>query len=396
MAANRLSGPLPAEIGNLTSLRALHLGENELTEAPAELARLVSLEKLELSANRLTEIPVLADLARLKSLDLSGNPFAAGPVPEWLRQVATLEELKLRGTGRTGEIPAWLPELRRLAWLDLSYNPFLEGPAPTFLAGLPRLRRLLLSGASLIGPFPDPLAEIPTLRILALRDNAFDPGPVPEALRGTAVSLLDLGNTNRTGTLPVSLPASLRVLRLDRNHLAGGIPPAWGALHLEVLDLHANRLTGAVPPEIALLSHLRDDAGLDLRWNGLSQADPALVAVLDRKQVGGNWRSTQTLPPHNLAASRSGATRVRLTWTPIRFQEGEGAYDIFHSTSPDGSFTRVGRTADKRASTFEISGLAPRTRHFFLLRTTTEPHERNANRIVSHTSPVVQATTLPN
>lgn len=396
LASNRLSGPLPAEIGNLSNLRALHLGDNELTEVPVELARLASLERLELSANRLTEIPALADLTRLKSLDLSGNPLAAGPVPEWLRDVKSLEELKLRGTGRTGEIPAWLPELRRLTWLDLSYNPFLEGSAPAFLAGLSRLRRLFLSGASLTGPFPDWLAEIPTLRILALRDNAFEPGPVPEALLETLLSHLDLGHTNRTGTLPVSLPASLRVLRLDRNHLGGGIPPAWGALHFEVLDLHANRLTGAVPPEIAALSHLRDEDGLDLRWNGLSQSDPGLIAFLDRKQVGGNWRSTQTIPPHNLTASLSGATRIRLSWTPIRFQEGEGAYDVFHSTSPNGPFLRIGRTADKHASTLEISNLAPRRRHFFLVRTTTEPHARNANRIVSHTSPVVHATTLPN
>ena len=51
-----LTGAVPAEIGQLTSLERLYLNNNRLTSVPAEIWQLTSLEKLWLSGNQLTSL----------------------------------------------------------------------------------------------------------------------------------------------------------------------------------------------------------------------------------------------------------------------------------------------------------------------------------------------------
>ena len=48
---------MPAEIGQLTSLRELFLAGNQLTSLPAEIGQLTSLKRLYLEGNRLTSVP---------------------------------------------------------------------------------------------------------------------------------------------------------------------------------------------------------------------------------------------------------------------------------------------------------------------------------------------------
>ena len=48
---------LPPEIGDLTWLSALLLGENQLTALPPEIGNLTALTRLELNENQLTALP---------------------------------------------------------------------------------------------------------------------------------------------------------------------------------------------------------------------------------------------------------------------------------------------------------------------------------------------------
>ena len=52
-----LTGAVPAEIGQLTSLVTLNLCKNQLTGVPAEIGQLTSLEWLNLSHDQLTSVP---------------------------------------------------------------------------------------------------------------------------------------------------------------------------------------------------------------------------------------------------------------------------------------------------------------------------------------------------
>ena len=69
LGANQLTGPIPAELGNLSSLtELLYLGANQLTgPIPAELGNLSSLTELYLGGNQLTG-PIPAELGSLSSL----------------------------------------------------------------------------------------------------------------------------------------------------------------------------------------------------------------------------------------------------------------------------------------------------------------------------------------
>ena len=52
-----LTGAVPAEIGRLSALRQLDLGDNQLTSVPAEIGQLAALERLHLAGNQLTSVP---------------------------------------------------------------------------------------------------------------------------------------------------------------------------------------------------------------------------------------------------------------------------------------------------------------------------------------------------
>ena len=62
-----LTGALPAEIGRLSALTELHLGDNQLTSLSAEIGQLTSLEVLDLVGNQLTSVP--AEIGQLTSLE---------------------------------------------------------------------------------------------------------------------------------------------------------------------------------------------------------------------------------------------------------------------------------------------------------------------------------------
>jgi Leucine-rich repeat (LRR) protein len=106
---------LPAEIGRLTSLTVLDLGENKLTSLPAEIGQLTSLTELILTGNQLTSLPAtIGQLTSLKKLYLAGNQLTS--VPAEVRQFTQLQELILLGNQLT-TLPEWIIELTSLNML---------------------------------------------------------------------------------------------------------------------------------------------------------------------------------------------------------------------------------------------------------------------------------------
>ena len=114
---NGLSGPIPAELGELGNLRVLDLTYTELSVSPPdELGNLGSLEWLSLRRTGFSgPIPAwLGNLGSLEHLDLSGVTFSrgfSGPIPAELGNLANLETLDLGATDLTGSIPAELGNL---------------------------------------------------------------------------------------------------------------------------------------------------------------------------------------------------------------------------------------------------------------------------------------------
>ncbi|MCY3826478.1 MAG: hypothetical protein OXG10_03730, partial [Candidatus Dadabacteria bacterium] len=137
--SNQLTGTIPAELGNLTSLTTrLRLDSNQLTGTiPAELGDLTSLDFLYLHSNQLTgTIPAeLGDLAGLQLLALYSNQLT-GSIPSELGNLSVnLNTLRLDGNKLTGTIPTELGDLTRLQWLYLHTNQ-LTGSIPSELGSL--------------------------------------------------------------------------------------------------------------------------------------------------------------------------------------------------------------------------------------------------------------------
>ena len=73
-----LTGAVPAEIAQLTSLTKLGLRHNKLTSVPAEIRQLTSLECLDLHANMLTSLPAeIGQLRLLKVVSLNNNQLTS-------------------------------------------------------------------------------------------------------------------------------------------------------------------------------------------------------------------------------------------------------------------------------------------------------------------------------
>lgn len=92
LADNRLSGSIPAELGNLGNLRWLALYSNALSGTiPPELGGLVNLEQVQLQSNRLTgKIPgELGKLTRLYSVSFAGNELS-GTIPLSFRHLSNM------------------------------------------------------------------------------------------------------------------------------------------------------------------------------------------------------------------------------------------------------------------------------------------------------------------
>uniref|UniRef100_A0A175YMD3 non-specific serine/threonine protein kinase n=1 Tax=Daucus carota subsp. sativus TaxID=79200 RepID=A0A175YMD3_DAUCS len=203
VTVNRLSGPIPEYLGNISTLTNVSLDNNMFTGSiPPELGRLVNLKSLHLDANYLNgHLPLeLNNLINLQDIRLSNNNFTGnlpdfqmwknlnkidiqaggfeGPLPSsfslisnltdllisnlnggasefpQLERMVQLKNLVLRSCNISGEIPKYLSQLTKLQRIDLSFNK-LEGELQTDLSGLESLRILYLTNNSLTGKIPE-------------------------------------------------------------------------------------------------------------------------------------------------------------------------------------------------------------------------------------------------
>ena len=314
-----LSGRIPPELGELTSLASLNLRVNELTgEIPSEIGGLQDLEVLELWANDLSGPipPGLGGLRRLKVLALDQNALT-GLIPPDLGDLANLESLWLGENDLTGPIPPELGKLTTLDTLALA-SAGLSGPIPPELGGLTNLTYLNVAGNDLAGQLPASFLNLALEVFYWLQRNgslcAPDtsdfrawlavieihlPGPfcwdgsrdrtaltaLYEATGGPSwnesenwltdtplgvwtgvttdhqgrVVRLDLGGNNLRGEIPPEFGdlAGLTDLRLEQNELTGPIPPGLRNLtNLKRLRLDGNKLTGPIPAELGNLANL--------------------------------------------------------------------------------------------------------------------------------------------
>ena len=335
---NNLRGILPAEIGQLTHLRFLHLHSNPLTgPIPPELGNLSRLEQLYLFYTTLT-----------------------GTIPPELGDMSALTRLWLQRLPLTGSIPPELGNLTNLQFLALNQSN-LEGPIPPELGKLTKLERLFLARNHFTGSLPPELGNLTRLQILQLHANRLS-GPIPPEF-GQMSSLVGvwLYENDLTGSLPQTLGdlSSVQVLNLASNDFTGTLPTSVGRLaQLTYLSLSNNRrMAGVLPRSLESLKRLNE-----FQLGGTELCAPAVPAFLDwlksvplhrvaqcAPEVGSRAYLTQTVQslkyPVPLVANEPALLRVFVTapvatdakLPPIRATFYRGESEVGVVTAAQGS-----------------------------------------------------------
>jgi Leucine-rich repeat (LRR) protein len=252
---------LPKEIGKLTQLESLSLGQWDR-------------EKRVWVGNQLSEIPeVVLQLTQLKILSFSGNQISE--IPEAIAQLSNLTHLDLC-SNQVSVIPEAITRLTNLSRLDFYYNQI--SVIPDSIIQLSDLTHLLIS-RNQISVISEAVGSLRSLIRLYLSVNQIE--VIPETI--TCLSQLKALyiSDNQISTIPDSIIGlvNLESLHLGRNQISI-IPSSIAKLsHLMELDLQRNRIS-IIPQEVTQLSNLQE---IDLRDNPL----PIPPAVLG----GDGWET---------------------------------------------------------------------------------------------------------
>ncbi|KAM0918275.1 hypothetical protein ACQ4PT_008870 [Festuca glaucescens] len=281
LSFNNLDGDIPFSVSKLKHIETLILKNNELVGAiPSTLSQLPNLKILDLAQNKLSgEIPRLIYWNEvLQYLDLSYNQLT-GSIPFNIAflQVATLS---LQGNRFTGPIPSVIGLMQALAVLDLSYNQ-LSGPIPSILGNLTYTEKLYMQGNRLTGTIPPELGNMSTLHYLELNDNQLTGLIPPELGKLTGLYDLNLANNSLEGPIPnnISSCVNLNSFNAHGNKLNGTIPRSLSKLEsMTSLNLSSNSLSGPIPIELSRINNLDI---LDLSCNMITGPIPSAIGSLE-------------------------------------------------------------------------------------------------------------------
>nr|TKR84754.1 hypothetical protein D5086_0000254590 [Populus alba] len=241
LSANKLTGGLPLTFASCSSMQSLNLGSNLLsgnflTTVVSNLQSLIYL-------NRLTgEIPAgIGNLVNLAVLQM-GNNSLTGKVPPEIGNCRSLIWLDLNSNNLSGPLP---PELCRPCWSSCSWNW-----DPARKVGKSSYGSLLSYNKNLFWHDGLYIRHKCSMIFLDLAYNSLS-GTIPQNFGLMSyLQVLNLGHNKLTGNIPDSFGGlkAIGVLDLSHNDLQGFLPGSLGTLSfLSDLDVSNNNLTGPIP-----------------------------------------------------------------------------------------------------------------------------------------------------
>ncbi|XP_059662764.1 probable LRR receptor-like serine/threonine-protein kinase At1g53440 [Cornus florida] len=245
LTRNYINGSIPTSFSRLP-LTILSLGVNRISGSiPKEIGDISTLVELILETNQLGgPLPRnLGNLSRLSRLHLSANNFN-GTLPDEFSKLKNLTEFTIDGSKLSGKIPDWIGNWTNITRLDMQ-GTFEDGPLPSTISNLKNLKELRIS--DLNGPnssFPD-LRDMKNLQYLILR-NCLINDSIPKYIDNHFTEL--------------------RILDLSFNRLTGGIPSTFENLDFDYMFLNNNSLNGTIP---YWLLHRRND-WIDVSYNNFT------------------------------------------------------------------------------------------------------------------------------
>nr|XP_011462297.1 PREDICTED: probable LRR receptor-like serine/threonine-protein kinase At1g74360 isoform X2 [Fragaria vesca subsp. vesca] len=207
LGGNKFTGPIPSEIGSISSLKYLFLENNTFSRViPESLLNLSSLVSLDFGRNNFggDVQEIFGRFTQVKFLVLHSNSYTGGIHSSGILKLPNVSRLDLSYNKFTGSLPVEIAQKSSLKYLFLAYNHF-SGTIPPEYGNLSHLQALDLSSNSLSGPIPPTIGNLKSLMFLMLANNLLT-GPIPKEL-GDCTSLLwlNLSNNNLTGIIPAEL-----------------------------------------------------------------------------------------------------------------------------------------------------------------------------------------------
>ncbi|KAL9235628.1 hypothetical protein vseg_010372 [Gypsophila vaccaria] len=211
LAGKSLSGRLPPNLQQLSSLQTLSLQRNRLSGKIPSLSGMAELRQVFLDENGFTgiEFPFLENLPSLQSFSVDDNPLETWSIPPSLSNSSSLEE---------------------------------------FLA----------SNSSLNGSIPDIFGSLPSLNSLRLSYNDLT-GSLPKSFRGSSLRNLWINNQKSGlsgGLFVLDSMFGLVQVWVHHNAFSGQIPDLSNCVNLFDIQLRDNHLTGIIPNSITTLPNL--------------------------------------------------------------------------------------------------------------------------------------------
>ncbi|KAJ9165953.1 hypothetical protein P3X46_020763 [Hevea brasiliensis] len=325
LSSHNLSGRLPLEMAELTSLRIFNISNNAFVgNFPGEITLgMTQLEILDMYNNNFSgPLPLdLVHLKNLKHLHLGGNYFS-GSIPESYSEIQSLEYLGLNGNGLSGKVPSSLAKLKNLRNLYVGYFSTYEGGIPPDFGSLSSLEVLDMAFCNLTGEIPPSLGKLKRLHSLFLQMNNLSGFIPPELSSLISLKSLDLSINNLIGEIPESFSELKNIIRIHlfKNNLYGQIPEfignfpnlellhAWGNNFsselpknlgrngkLKMLDVSFNHLTGLIPPDLCKGGKLQWLILMDNFFDGPLPEEIGQCKSLDKIRIMNNLL-TGTIP----------------------------------------------------------------------------------------------------
>ncbi|CAM8898209.1 unnamed protein product [Rhodiola kirilowii] len=268
---HNLPGKLPPELVNLPYIQTVDLAYNYLNGSiPKEWASL-PLQFIGVLANRLSgEIPVeLGNITSLTTLDLEANQFS-GTIPTAIGKLVNLQTLRLSSNKLIGTLPTELGALRSLKDFRINDNNF-SGRIPDYIQNWKNLTRLEMMASGLSGPIPSSISAMESLTDLRISDINSPVQVFPPLNNMTGLTRILLRNCNLTGEIPSYIWGfgRIRVVDLSFNKLVGTLPSSITATTLVFIFLSSNLLEGDIPQAM-----LKPGTNVDLSYNNLTWQSP--------------------------------------------------------------------------------------------------------------------------
>ncbi|XP_060216686.1 receptor protein-tyrosine kinase CEPR2-like isoform X1 [Lycium barbarum] len=295
LPSNLLSGKLPSELTNCTNLRVLNVTGNNMNGTIPDLSKLTNLEVLDLSINYFSgEFPTwFGNLTSLVALGLGDNDFIEGKTPETLGNLKKVYWLYLAGSNLIGEIPESIFEMEALGTLDISRNQ-ISGNFPKSINKLKNLWKIELFQNKLRGELPVELADLSLLQEFDASSNQLH-GTLPRGIGNLKkLRVFQIFKNNFSGEIPPGFGEmqNLDAFSVYRNSFSGAFPANLGRFSpLNSIDISENKFTGEFPKYLCQNGNLQFLLAIENSFSGEFPSTYSSCKPLQRLRVSNNQLS---------------------------------------------------------------------------------------------------------